>query len=90
MNKKEFMTDLKSIYTADTKKIAENNLAKLSEKWKKKYPSVVNSWNNNWELLSAFFVYNKDIRKIIYTTNIIEGFHRVIRKFTKNKSSFLE
>ena len=88
MNKKEFMTDLKSIYTADTKKIAENNLAKLSEKWKKKYPSVVNSWNNNWELLSAFFVYNKDIRKIIYTTNIIEGFHRVIRKFTKNKSSF--
>ena len=88
INKKEFIADLKAIYTADTKKIAENNLTKLSEKWKKKYPSVINSWNNNWELLSAFFVYNKDIRKIIYTTNIIEGFHRVVRKFTKNKSSF--
>ena len=88
MDKKEFAYDLKLIYTADTKKTAEANLSKLSDKWKHRYPSVINSWQNNWELLSAFFAFNKDIRRIIYTTNIIENFHRVIRKFTKNKGSF--
>ena len=88
MDKKEFAYDLKSIYTADTKKTASSNLTKLSEKWKHRYPSVINSWQNNWELLSAFFAFNKDIRRVIYTTNIIENFHRIVRKFTKNKSSF--
>jgi putative transposase len=87
-DKKEFIRDLKMVYQADTKEAAENNLLYLSEKWERKYPIVIKSWQDNWELLSTYFKYNKRIRQIIYTTNIIEGFHRVVRKFTKTKGAF--
>ena len=87
-DKKEFMEDLKLVYKADTKELAEMNLLELEEKWGKKYPIVIKSWNENWEHLSVYFIYNKLIRKIIYTTNIIEGMHRIMRKFTKTKGGF--
>ena len=87
-NQKEFMTDLKLVYQADTKEYAEEKLAALEEKWDKKYPVVIASWKNNWHKLSTFFKYAKPIRKLIYTTNTIEGFHRQVRKVTKNKSAF--
>ena len=87
-DKKEFIRDLKMVYQADTKEAAENNLLYLSEKWERKYPIVIKSWQDNRELLSTYFKYNKRIRQIIYTTNIIEGFHRVVRKFTKTKGAF--
>jgi len=87
-NQKEFLSDLKQVYRADTKEYAEEKLKELGEKWGKKYPIVISSWNNNWHKLSTFFKYTQPIRKIIYTTNAIEGFHRQVRKVTKNKTAF--
>jgi len=85
---KEFAKDLKLIYQAPTKEVAEEELLKLEEKWGKKYPLVINSWKNKWENLSVFFKYPAEIRKIIYTTNIIESVHRQFRKLTKTKGAF--
>ena len=87
-NQKEFITDLKEVYKAPSKDAAEYNLLKLDEKWGKKYPVVLKSWNNNWEHLSNYFKYSAEIRKMIYTTNAIEGFHRQVRKYTKTKGAF--
>jgi len=85
---KEFVKDLKTIYTADTKDIAEQNLLELSDKWSEKYPMAVKTWENNWNELSVFFDYPSEIRRIIYTTNIVEGYNRQIRKVIKTKSQF--
>lgn len=85
---KEFAKDLRLIYQAPTKEVAEEELLKLEEKWGKKYPLVINSWNNKWNNLSVFFKYPAEIRKIIYTTNIIESVHRQFRKLTKTKGAF--
>lgn len=87
-NQKEFIADLKLVYQADTKEYAEEKLSALEEKWGKKYPVVISSWKNNWHKLSTYFKYAKPIRKLIYTTNTIEGFHRQVRKVTKNKTAF--
>ena len=87
-DQKEFMKDLKLVYQAATKELAEEELLKLDEKWGKKYPLVINSWNNKWENLSVYFKYPADIRKVIYTTNIIESVHRQFRKLTKTKGAF--
>ena len=87
-DQKEFMKDLKSVYQSTTKAFAEDNLITLTEKWNKKYPIVTDSWNNNWEKLSTYFKYSESIRRLIYTTNTIEGFHRQVRKVTKTKASF--
>lgn len=87
-DQKEFMRDLKEVYKASTKDLAEHNLLKLDEKWGKKYPAVLSSWQNNWEHLSSYFKYSAEIRRIIYTTNAIEGFHRQVRKYTKTKGAF--
>lgn len=87
-NQKEFMKDLKEVYRASSKENAEYNLLKLEEKWGEKYPMVIKSWQSNWEHLSHYFQYSGDIRKLIYTTNSIEGFHRQVRKFTKTKGAF--
>ncbi|MEM9738218.1 MAG: transposase, partial [Bacteroidota bacterium] len=64
---------MKKIYKAQTKEVAEEELLFLSEKWGKKYPMVVKSWEDNWEKLSTYFAYTAPIRKLIYTTNPIEG-----------------
>ena len=85
---KEFAKDLKLIYQAPTKEIAQEELLKLDKKWGKKYPLVINSWHKKWENLSIFFKYPAEIRKIIYTTNIIESVHRQFRKLTKTKGAF--
>lgn len=87
-DQKEFIADLKKVYRASTKDEAEQNLLGLSEKWKEKYPLVIKSWENNWLELSAYFEYTPSIRKIIYTTNAIEGLNRQFRKVTKTKSVF--
>ncbi|MFW3344572.1 IS256 family transposase, partial [Aliarcobacter butzleri] len=70
-NHKEFMKDLKPVYQAVSKEAAEDALLKLDEKWGKLYPIVLQSWNNKWENLSVYFKYPPEIRKVIYTTNII-------------------
>ena len=87
-NQKEFMRDLKQVYRADTREIAEMELSNLSDKWAKKYPVVVESWQKNWGKLSTYFDYTGPIRKLIYTTNPIEGYHRQVRKVTKTKGAF--
>lgn len=87
-DQKAFMADLKPVYRASSKDLAEQRLLELDEKWGKKYPAVMRSWQNNWEALSQYFKYPEELRRIIYTTNIVEGFHRQIRKYTKNKGAF--
>ena len=87
-DQKEFAKDLKLIYQAPTKELAEEELLKLDEKWGKKYSLVINSWQSKWENLSVYFKYPEDIRRIIYTTNIIESVHRQFRKLTKTKGAF--
>ena len=87
-NHKEFMKDLKLVYQAISKEAAEEALVALEKKWGKKYPIVINSWKNKWENLSYYFKYPESIRKIIYTTNIIESVHRQFRKLTKTKGAF--
>ena len=87
-DQKAFMTDLKPVYRADNESQALSELESLKEKWGKKYPMVISSWENNWPKLSTYFKYPAGIRKLIYTTNTIEGYHRQIRKVTKTKGVF--
>ena len=87
-NQKEFIQDLKPVYKAINKETAELELLKLEEKWGKKYPVVIKSWKDKWDNLSAYFKYPQEIRRIIYTTNIIESVHRQFKKLTKTKGAF--
>ncbi len=87
-NRKDFMTDLKLIYKANTVDLAKLELDNLEKKWGAKYPLLIKSWRNNWGKLTPYFSYSPEIRRFIYTTNIVEGFHRQIRKVTKTKGSF--
>jgi len=87
-DQKAFIADLKPVYRADTEEQALTELDALKEKWGKKYPMVLDSWECNWGKLSTYFKYPPAIRKLIYTTNTIEGYHRQIRKVTKNKGVF--
>jgi len=85
---KAFMKDLKCVYQAVNETMASQSLQALEEKWGDKYPIVIQSWNNNWENLSTYFDFPQEIRKIIYTTNALEGFNRQLRKFTKIRTVF--
>ena len=85
---KPFMKDLQTVYKATTKDQAERNLDQVATNWGQRYPKVIESWRKNWPRLSNYFQYNKDIRRIMYTTNIIEGFHRQLRAVTKSKGAF--
>lgn len=87
-DQKAFLKDLKLVYKAVNKSVAEDQLLILEEKWGEKYPVVIESWHRNWEELSAYFQYTEPIKRIIYTTNAVEGFHRQIRKVTKTKGAF--
>jgi transposase-like protein len=85
---KTLMIDLKLVYKAVTEGEAFEQLMEFKDKWGKQYPSCVKSWEENWDILSTFFAYPPEVRKIIYTTNIIEGLNRQFRQVTKNKPSF--
>ena len=87
-NHKEFMVDLKRVYRADTLAEAESAMDELEQKWGDAYPIVIKSWWGKWELLTAYFKYPKQIRKVMYTTNSIEAVHRQFRKLTKTKGGF--
>ncbi len=87
-DRKRFCGDMKLIYTAPNEEAGLDALDKFESIWGNKYAYAMKSWRNNWKSLSTFFKYPGEIRKIIYTTNPIESFNRVIRKATKNKSSF--
>jgi putative transposase len=85
---REAVKDMGLIYKAGSRDEGERSLDAFEAKWGKKYPVVVRSWRSNWEKLSTFFGYPDGIRKIIYTTNTIEGYHRQLRKVTKTKGAF--
>jgi transposase-like protein len=87
-DRKAFVADLKTIYKAATQEEAEANLLKLEEKWVGKYGAAVRSWQNNWSDLATFFEFPQEIRRLIYTTNTVEGYHRQLRKVTKTKGVF--
>ena len=87
-NLKEVMADLKKIYGAVSEEAALFALEEFGEKWNRKYPQIYKSWEQNWHELSTFFKYPEEMRRLIYTTNAVEGFHRMLRKFTKTKTNF--
>ena len=87
-DRKAVCADLKKIYGAVNLDDAEFAKEEFREKWNKKYPNILKSWDKNWAELTVFFEYPQEIRKIIYTTNAVEGYHRMVRKFTKSKSIF--
>ena len=85
---KKFSADFKNVYNAPNESIALDELEIVREKWGKKYPYAINNWENNWEDVNSFFQFPNEIRRIMYTTNIIEGLNRQYRKVTKTKSVF--
>lgn len=85
---KEFVADLKLMYRAPSAEKAVYELDRLIQKWGPKYPLAVTPWKNHWEHVSTFFKYSENIRRMIYTTNALEGLHRQLRKVTKNRSLF--
>lgn len=85
---KEFLSDLKEVYQALNLTIAEEKLEILKDKWGTKYPHALGPWTRNWNEISTYFKFPTDLRKIIYTSNAVEGLHRRIRKVTKAKSVF--
>lgn len=87
-DRKEFCADMKEIYTAPNEEAGLAALDNFEEKWGAKYGYAIKSWRMNWPLLSTFFRYPPEIRRMIYTTNPIENFNRSIRKITKTKGSF--
>src|SRR3546814_344308 len=86
--KKSVMEDLKLVYKVVNAKQGYERLLEFDEKWGAKYPLTSRSWQQNWDDLSTFFQYDGDVRRVIYTTNPIEGMHRQVRKITKTKGAF--
>ena len=85
---KAITADMRAIYSSPTLEAAEGELTRFTERWEKKYPTAVRSWQENWYKLSSFFDFGKEIRRLMYTTNPIEGIHRRMRKVTKTKGCF--
>jgi putative transposase len=86
--RKEFVADLKTVYQAATRELAGYHLDEVEQKWGKQFPAVFKSWRTNWEPLTEYFKYPPAIRKLIYTTNTVEGYHRMVRRMTKTKGAF--
>ncbi|NLD48348.1 MAG: transposase, partial [Clostridiaceae bacterium] len=85
---KKVIADLKLVYGAPTLDDAEYRLEEFAEKWDLKYPQIAKSWRENWVELSTYFKYPQEVRTLIYTTNAVEGFHRMLRKYTKTKTIY--
>jgi putative transposase len=87
-DRKAFAQDLKTVYQAPAREAAETALLKVADTWGEKYAIAIRSWENNWEDLATMFDYTPEIRRLIYTTNLIEGYNRQLRKVTKNRAAF--
>lgn len=87
-DRKAFMVDLRQVYGAPTREAAEAALEALDEKWSNRYAVAIRSWQNNWEDLATFFRFPAEIRRLIYTTNSVEGYNRQLRKVIKSKGAF--
>jgi transposase-like protein len=88
IHRKELARDLRSVYRASSEEIAQVEFTNYREKWDEKYPYISKSWEENWNELMTYYKYPNEIRRIIYTTNPIENFHRSLRKITKSKPIF--
>ena len=86
--KKAVATDLKKIYTSDTAELAEVMLDEFELTWGEQYGAIVNTWRTHWSKVIPFFDYPQEIRKVIYTTNIIESLNGTLRKAVKNRKHF--
>ena len=82
------MADLKKVYAASPEETALSELDSFDEKWSGKYPKIAKSWRDNWANLSTYIKYPEAVRRLIYTTNTMEGFNRQLRKVTKSKTVF--
>ncbi|HFL3157184.1 TPA: transposase [Clostridioides difficile] len=87
-NRKEFTKDLKKVYAAITEEVALSELSLLEEKWGNQYAIALRSWRSNWNELATYFKYPQEIRTLIYTTNSMESYNRLLRKVTKSKYIF--
>ncbi len=87
-NRKEFAKDLKKVYAAITEEVALSELSLLEEKWCNQYAIALRSWRSNWNEIATYFKYPQEIRTLIYTTNSMESYNRLLRKVTKSKSIF--
>lgn len=87
-DRKLFVADLKGVYTAVNEETAMDNLLSMKDKWSGKYPNAIKSWEDNWDNLSTFFAFPGNIRKIIYTTNVLESLNSQFRKVTKTELIF--
>lgn len=85
---KKFSSDFKAVYNAPNETAALSELDAIKDKWGKNYPYAISNWENNWQDMNSFFQFSGKIRRIMYTTNIIEGLNRQYRKVTKTKSMF--
>ena len=82
------MADLKLVYQAPTEEIALQNLEDFGEKWNSKYPKIYKSWSERWATLATYFKYPEEVRRLVYTTNTVEGFKWQLRKVTKSRTVF--
>lgn len=87
-DKKQFVADLKDVYNAPNIEVASQSFEVFKATWGNKYAYAVRSWENNWQEVTAYFTYPLEIRKMIYTTNVIESMNSTIRKYTKTKTVF--
>ena len=87
-DKKEFASDLKSVYLAATESQALDNLDKVNEKWEEKYPNSMSSWYQNWDILTPIFKFSLEVRKVIYTTNAIESLNSTYKKLNRQRTVY--
>ena len=87
-DKKEFSKDLKTIYHAPSESQGHENMLEISEKWSKKYPHAMKSWEVNWDVISPLFKFSEEVRKVIYTTNAIESLNSTYRRLNRQRSVF--
>lgn len=87
-DKKEFATDLKTIYHAPTEESGHERMERITEKWHERYPNAMKSWSTNWDVISPIFKFSADVRKVIYTTNSIESLNSTYRRLNRQRSVF--
>ncbi|WP_198527707.1 IS256 family transposase [Ruminiclostridium josui] len=87
-DKKEFATDLKTIYHAPNEELGHERMERISEKWHERYPNAMKSWSTNWDVISPIFKFSADVRKVIYTTNAIESLNSTYRRLNRQRSVF--
>lgn len=87
-DKKEFATDLKTIYHATKEEIGYERMERITEKWQERYPNAMKSWATNWDVISPIFKFSSEVRKVIYTTNSIESLNSTYRRLNRQRSVF--